>query len=58
MRFICLLSGFLLLAVTLEGASPFEGGTKPDPDRKINAILREGWKKADLAPPETASDAV
>ena len=58
MRFICLLSGFLLLAVTLEGASPFEGGTKPDPDRKINTILREGWKKADLAPPETASDAV
>lgn len=58
MRFICLLSGFLLLTVTLEGASPFEGGTKPDPDRKINTILREGWKKADLAPPETASDAV
>ncbi len=57
MRAVSLFLGLLLLA-NLEGASPYEGGPRPDPAGKINVILREGWKKADLAPPETASDAV
>ena len=57
MRIICFLLGLLLLA-ELKGESLFDGGTRPDPGRKINVILRNGWKEADLAPPEIASDAV
>ena len=57
MRMICCLPGFFLIMVLL-GASPYEGGIPPDPNLKINAILRSGWKEKNIAPPETASDAV
>ena len=57
MRMICCLPGVFLI-MTLLGASPYEGGIPPDPNLKINAILRSGWKEKNIAPPETASDAV
>lgn len=44
MRMICCLPGFFLIMVLL-GASPYEGGIPPDPNLKINAILRSGWKE-------------
>ena len=57
MRMICCLPGVFLIMALL-GASPYEGGIPPDPNLKINAILRSGWKEKNIAPPETASDAV
>lgn len=55
------LIGYLLFlggSIALWGASPYEGGISPDPNLKINVILRRGWQEKKISPPATASDAV